>query len=226
MAPYARRDRCDHAGAGQLFPRVGRVTRTQYYTATSADGFIADEHNSLDWLFEVGRGAEVDPADSREEEWDEFIGGVGSMAMGATTYEWVLDHENLLENPQRWHDYYGDRPAFVFTHRDLPPIPGVDLRFVSGQVSGVYDDLVAAAAGRNIWVVGGGDLVGQFDDAGLLDEILLNVTPVFLGAGAPLLPRRITSERVTVREARQAGQRVRIVLDVRRPGQAGASSAK
>ncbi|HET8961608.1 dihydrofolate reductase family protein [Nocardioides sp.] len=202
------------------------MTRTQYYTATSADGFIADEHNSLDWLFEVGRGAEVDPADSREEEWDEFIGGVGSMAMGATTYEWVLDHENLLENPQRWHDYYGDRPAFVFTHRDLPPIPGVDLRFVSGQVSGVYDDLVAAAAGRNIWVVGGGDLVGQFDDAGLLDEILLNVTPVFLGAGAPLLPRRITSERVTVREARQAGQRVRIVLDVRRPGQAGASSAK
>ena len=226
MAPYARRDRCDHAGAGQLFPRVGRVTRTQYYTATSADGFIADEHNSLDWLFEVGRGAEVDPADSREDEWDEFIGGVGSMAMGATTYEWVLDHEDLLENPQRWHDYYGDRPAFVFTHRDLPPIPGVDLRFVSGQVSGVYDDLVAAAAGRNIWVVGGGDLVGQFDDAGLLDEILLNLTPVFLGAGAPLLPRRITSERVTVREARQAGQRVRIVLDVRRPGQAGASSAK
>ena len=226
MAPYARRDRRDHAGAGQLFPRVGRVTRTQYYTATSADGFIADEHNSLDWLFEVGRGAEVDPADSREDEWDEFIGGVGSMAMGATTYEWVLDHEDLLENPQRWHDYYGDRPAFVFTHRDLPPIPGVDLRFVSGQVSGVYDDLVAAAAGRNIWVVGGGDLVGQFDDAGLLDEILLNVTPVFLGAGAPLLPRRITSERVTVREARQAGQRVRIVLDVRRPGQAGASSAK
>ena len=196
------------------------MTRTQYYTATSADGFIADEHNSLDWLFEVGRGAEVDPADSHEAEWDEFIGGVGSMAMGATTYEWVLDHEQLLENPQKWHDYYGDRPAFVFTHRDLPPIPGVDLRFVSGRVADAYDDLVAAASGRNIWVVGGGDLVGQFDDAGLLDEILLSVTPVFLGAGAPLLPRRITSERVSIREARQAGQRVRIVLDVRRPDQA------
>jgi dihydrofolate reductase len=196
------------------------VTRTQYYTATSADGFIADEHNSLDWLFEVGRGAEVDPADSHESEWDEFIAGVGSMVMGATTYEWVLDHEQMLQNPQRWHDYYGDRPAFVFTHRDLPPIPGVDLRFVSGEVAAAYDDLAAAADGRNIWVVGGGELVGQFDDAGLLDEILLSVTPVFLGAGAPLLPRRITSERVSIREARQAGQRVRIVLDVRRPGQA------
>jgi dihydrofolate reductase len=139
------------------------------------------------------------------------------MAMGATTYKWVLDHDQLLENPQKWHDYYGDRPAFVFTHRDLPPIPGVDLRFVSGAVADVYDDLAAAAQGRNIWVVGGGDLVGQFDDAGLLDEILLSLTPVFLGAGSPLLPRRITSERVSIREARQAGQRVRIVLDVRRP---------
>jgi dihydrofolate reductase len=88
---------------------------------------------------------------------------------------------------------------------------------VSGAVADVYDDLAAAAQGRNIWVVGGGDLVGQFDDAGLLDEILLSLTPVFLGAGSPLLPRRITSERVSIREARQAGQRVRIVLDVRRP---------
>jgi dihydrofolate reductase len=193
------------------------MTRTQYYTATSADGFIADEHNSLDWLFEVGRGVETDPADSHETEWDEFIGGVGSMAMGATTYQWVLEHERLLENPKAWHDWYGDRPAFVFTHRELPPIPGVDLEFVSGPVPDAYADLEAAAAGRNIWVVGGGDLVGQFDDAGLLDEILLSVVPVFLGAGAPLLPRRITSERVSIREARQAGQRVRIVLDVRRP---------
>ena len=199
---------------------VGGVTRTQYYTATSADGFIADENNSLDWLFEVGRGVEIDPAESHETEWDDFIAGVGSMAMGATTYQWVLDHESLLENPERWREFYGDRPAYVFTHRDLPPIPGADIRFVSGDVASVYDDLVTAAGGRNIWIVGGGDLVGQFDDAGRLDEILLSVVPVFLGSGAPLLPRRITSERCTIREARQAGQRVRVVLDVRRPAQA------
>ncbi len=193
------------------------MTRTQYYTATSADGFIADEHNSLDWLFEVGRGAEADPADDRETEWDDFLGAVGSMAMGSTTYEWVLEHDQLLSHPEKWHDYYADRPCFVFTHRDLPAIPGADIRFVSGRVSEAYDDIAAAAGGKNVWLVGGGDLVGQFDDAGHLDEILLSVMPVFLGAGAPLLPRRITSERCSVREARQAGQRVRIVLDVRRP---------
>ena len=72
--------------------------------------------------------------------------------------------------------------------------------------------MVAAAGGTDIWVVSGGDLVGQFDGAGLLDEIWLGMRPVFLGAGAPLLPRRITSSRLTLREARQAGQSIRIVL--------------
>jgi dihydrofolate reductase len=50
---------------------------------------------------------------------------------------------------------------------------------------------VGAACNRNVWVVGGGDLAGQFADAGLLDEVLVQIAPVTLGAGAPLLPRRI-----------------------------------
>jgi dihydrofolate reductase len=95
-------------------------------------------------------------------------------------------------------------------------VPGVDLHFVSGDVRASYDAMAAAAGDRDLWVVGGGDLVGQFDDAGLLDEIWLGIRPVFLGAGAPLLPRRITSERVTLREARQVGQAIRAVYDVRR----------
>ena len=66
--------------------------------------------------------------------------------------------------------------------------------------------------------MGGGDLVGQFDDAGLLDEIRLGVTPVTLGAGAPLLPRRITSERMRLRSVERSGQMVNLVYDVSRPG--------
>src|SRR3712207_7879069 len=49
----------------------------------------------------------------------------------------------------------------------------------------------AAAGDRNVWVVGGGDLAGQFADVGLLDELIVSIAPVTLGAGAPLLPRRI-----------------------------------
>jgi dihydrofolate reductase len=96
----------------------------------------------------------------------------------------------------------------------------VEVHFVSGDVAPVYDELVAAADGSDVWVLGGGDLVGQFDDAGLLDEIQVGLTPVTLGAGRPLLPRRITSSRLRFREARQSGQRVRVVLDVERSGTA------
>ena len=51
--------------------------------------------------------------------------------------------------------------------------------------------MVAAAGGRNVWIVGGGDLAGQFADVGLLDEVIVYIAPVTLGAGAPLLPRRL-----------------------------------
>jgi dihydrofolate reductase len=190
-------------------------TRVQYFTATTLDGFIADADNSLDWLFAVERDAD-------DDSWDEFIGGVGAMAMGATTYEWVLGHEpEMLESPAKWRGYYDDRPCWVFTHRDLPRIPDVDLRFVQGDVRTAYDAMLAALphqAGQHVWVVGGGDLVGQFDDAGLLDEIRLGVTPVMLGAGAPLLPRRITSDRLRLRSVERSGQMVNLVYDVsRRP---------
>ena len=51
----------------------------------------------------------------------------------------------------------------------------------------------ASGESRNVWIVGGGELVGQFADCSLLDEILVGIGPVILGAGAPLLPRRLTA---------------------------------
>ena len=107
--------------------------------------------------------------------------------MGATTYQWVLGQYDLLSNPKQWHDWYGDRPCWVFSHRGPPLIPTADIRVASGDVRPVDDEMMAALPGKNIWIVGGGDLVGQFDDAGLLDEVWLGMRPVFLGAGAPLL---------------------------------------
>ena len=172
---------------------MSRVGATQYYTATSLDGYIADENDSLDWLFEIDRGA-----DGGEQSFAAFFADVGAMAMGATTYEWVLEHERLLEHPERWMDDYGDTPCWVFTHRTLPPVPRAPLAFVHGDVGPIHERMVAAAYGQNIWLVGGGDLVGQFADRGLLDEILLGVAPVTLGAGAPLLPRRLTASELTL----------------------------
>src|SRR5882757_9879994 len=140
--------------------------KTQYYTATTVDGFIADENNSLEWLFQVESGGE-------NAGFGAFFADVGAMAMGATTYQWVLDHEDLVGSPDKWRGYYGDTPAWVFTHRSLPVIPGVDIRFVQDEIAPVHAAMADAAGDRNIWVVGGGDLAGQFVDAGLLDEVIL-----------------------------------------------------
>jgi dihydrofolate reductase len=186
------------------------LTLTQYYTATTLDGFIADEHNSLDWLFEVERG------ENPGSEFTEFFAGVGAMAMGATTYEWVLKHEQVLENPDKWREWYGGRPAWVFTHRELPTTPDVDMYFVQGDVGPVHAAMTEAAAGKNIWLVGGGDLVGQFADKGLLDEILVGIAPVTLGAGAPLLPRRLTASQLELVEVDRQAQFARLRYRVRR----------
>ena len=168
------------------------MAKTQYFTATSIDGFIADPDNSLDWLFQAG------PSSGREKRFSGFFADVGAMAMGATTYEWVLDHEHLIEDPGKWRQYYGSIPCWVFTHRQLPVIPGADLVFARGDVVDVHDEMTTAADGRNIWLVGGGELVGQFADQGLLDEILLGIAPVMLGEGAPLLPRRLLASELTL----------------------------
>jgi dihydrofolate reductase len=187
------------------------MTRFVYATATTLDGFLADADDSLDWLFEVEGGEESLSA------LETFVEGVGVMVEGSTTYRWVLEHENLLENPGKWQEFYGDRTTFVFSSRsDLPLVPGADIRVVSGSVASHLDEIRAAAGGKDVWLVGGGDLVGQFDDAGALDELMLSVAAVTLGAGAPLLPRRIGSARLRLVEAGQVGQFVSLRYDVRR----------
>jgi dihydrofolate reductase len=158
------------------------LSLTQYYTATSLDGFIADPDNSLSWLFTRKR----DP--NGPLNYDEFIAGVGALAMGSTTYEWILDHESADKEPAKW-PY--DIPCWVFTHRQLPVVPDARIEFTSADVKVVHREMVAAAGERNLWIVGGGDLAGQFADAGLLDEVIVSIAPVTLGGGAPLLPRRI-----------------------------------
>ena len=181
---------------------------TQYYTATTIDGFIADERHSLDWLFEVDRGG-------GDGGWGEFFSGVGAMPMRATTYEWVLAHDDLVGSPEQWRGYYGETPCWVFSHRELPAIPGANLTFVAGDVRPVHQAMTRAAGEMNVWLVGGGDLVGQFADAGLLDELLLGVAPVTLGEGAPLLPRRLTASQLELVDVGRAGQFARLVYRVR-----------
>jgi dihydrofolate reductase len=152
------------------------VSRTIYYTASSLDGFIADEKATLEWLFRQ------DQDTAGPLNYDDFFAGIGVAVMGSATYEWVLDHEK-----GKW---VYDIPVWVMTSRDLPKVEG-DVRFAEGDVRPVHAAMTDAADGKDLWVVGGGDLAGQFADAGLLDEVIVYLAPVTLGAGAPLLPREL-----------------------------------
>jgi dihydrofolate reductase len=170
--------------------------KTQYYTAASIDGFIADPNDSLEWLFPLG--------DVGATSYPTFIKDVGSLVMGSVTYEWMLRHAvgPEAEKPEPW-PY--EQPTWVLTSRALPQVPGADIRFARGDVRLVHRALVEAAGGKNVWVVGGGDVAGQFYDHGLLDEMFVQIGSVTLGAGKPLLPRSITSPPLRLVSVRQVG---------------------
>lgn len=163
------------------------MTKLTYYTATTLDGFIADPHDSLAWLL---RQPQDEPAAGGGRfDYDAFIADIGALVTGSTSYEWVLAH--LASTGEAW-PY--SMPAWVMTHRELPAVDGADIRFASGAVEDVYADMAAAAGDKGLWMVGGGDLAGQFAEAGLLDEIVVSIAPVTLGSGRPLLPRRLELE--------------------------------
>jgi len=119
------------------------------------------------------------------EGWDgrfrSFFSCIGAMAMGATTYEWALGHVYGPE-PEKWQQHYGQIPCWVFTHRRLRAVREANLVFARG------------------------DLAGQFADHGLLDEILIDIAPVMLGGGAPLLPRRLLPPALTLAATGHDGQ--------------------
>ena len=170
--------------------------KTQYYTATSLDGFLATEDDSLDWLFPLG--------EINNSSYPEFISEVGALAMGSATYEWMVRHAEQVakETGSPW-PY--SQPAWIFSSRKLPMIDGADIHFANGDVHQIHREMRGAAKDKNIWVVGGGDLAGQFYDAGLLDEIIVQIGSATLGKGKPLFPRCVLSPTLQLISVRQLG---------------------
>ncbi|MDP3967985.1 MAG: dihydrofolate reductase family protein [Nocardioides sp.] len=160
------------------------MARTVYYTATSLDGFLADEGHSLEWLFR----SDIDPDGAFAHE--PFLAGVGALLMGSSTYRWVLGHLEATGEPWTY-----EEPTWVLTSKaasgaTLRRPDGADVRFVDGDVVAVHAEAAQAAGDRDLWVVGGGGVAAEVAAADLLDEVMVSIAPVTLGAGAPLLPSR------------------------------------
>lgn len=158
---------------------------TQYFLAQSLDGYLAEADGSLRWLteFPAPPGMPED-AETPLDAYDAFYAGVGAVAMGSTTYEFLLEH-----SPDSWP--YAGKPTWVFTSRELANDYDPEINFVSGPVGAFHEQMVAAAGARNVYLVGGGLLASQFAAEGLLDELIVTIVPVVLGAGLPTFATRL-----------------------------------
>jgi dihydrofolate reductase len=171
------------------------VSRTQYYCASTLDGYIADADDGIDWLtgYEGSyEGEEAEPGPMSDGgSYERFYEDVGALVSGSTTYEFVLDH---MGEDGKWP--YPGKPYWVLSSRDLPTPKdeSADVRIVNAKIVDLHGEMLAAAGKKNLWVVGGGNVASQFADEGLLDEVLVTVVPVVLGEGKPLFDRRLSGE--------------------------------
>jgi dihydrofolate reductase len=149
---------------------------TVYFTASSLDGYIVDDAGSLDWL--TSRVFDADGPFG----YQAFAKSVGALVMGSATYEWLVNNQ-----PGDW---MYEQPSWVVTHRPQIIADGHPVQTFDGDVADLHPKLVSAAAGKDVWVVGGGDVAAHFSTAGLIDEMIVTYAPCSLGGGSRLLPIR------------------------------------
>lgn len=152
---------------------------TIYYTGCSLDGFIATHDHSLEWL----TSRDIDPGQGMG--FATFGPRIGSAVLGASTWQWMLDHGEK--------SFMDGVDAVVLTHREFEPVDGV--RFLAADddaaLRALHADLVDRAGEKDVWVVGGGPLAGRMAALGLVDEFWVQFAPVTLGSGHPLCPEHV-----------------------------------
>ncbi len=143
------------------------------YIATSLDGFIAGLDDELDWLPNPTPDAVIPEG---VLGFDAFMRDVGAMLMGRRTYDVVR------RMGAGW--YYGATPVLVATSRPLEPVAPT-VRAVSGEITALLDEALRVADGKDVYVDGGATIRAALD-AGRVDDVVITVVPVVLGAGKSL----------------------------------------
>lgn len=160
------------------------MTSFKYYVGASIDGFIADRNGDAHWLQPYAQLPGV------KAHFEQFFASIGAVVIGGKTYENIA--RDVAEGKLEW--AYGDKPVWVFTHHELPTVPGADLTFIRGEIGFWSKDIARSASVGDVWVVGGADLAGGFVQAGLLDELVLLTVPAVLGSGASIFGRSVTTQ--------------------------------
>jgi dihydrofolate reductase len=135
-----------------------------------------------------------------ETDQPDSITQIGAIAIASSAYEKILRKRRKVEESGKPWPYV--QPTWVFGAQTLPAIPGADLQLVQGDVRQAHQAMRAAAGGKNIWVVGS-DLAGQFHEAGLLDELIVQVGEAALARGKPPILRKFKLPSPVLRSARK-----------------------
>ena len=146
------------------------MRRVVLFIATSADGFIARKNGSYDWL----------PSDDNDYGYRAFIRSVDTVLMGRKTYEQTITFDAFP---------YPDKECIVFSRKgrglERDPRKPPSVRIVRSDPVGFVRRLRRRKGGV-IWLVGGASLIRPFQEAGLIDEYVIAICPVFIGSGIPL----------------------------------------
>ncbi len=154
------------------------MRRIVAYLAASADGYIARPDGDVEWL---NRRPHTEDYGMRE-----FYSGIDTILLGRKTYDWAINYWARQGKTEGQFDTTVKH--YVFS-RNPPARPAAGVEFVTEPVQ-PFAQRLRAAPGKHIWMMGGGDLIASFLDAGELDELDIHVIPVFIGEGIPLVAPR------------------------------------
>jgi dihydrofolate reductase len=161
------------------------------YIATSADGYIARPDGDVEWLNRRPRTVDYGMR--------AFYPTIDTILWGRKTYDWVLDYDKQSGSKGGMFDT--KLTNYVFS-RKPPKRETQGVKFVSEPVKGFAQHL-RATPGKHIWMMGGGELIASFLDAGEIDEFDIHVIPTLIGEGIPLMAPRHRDVPLRLRSARK-----------------------
>lgn len=166
------------------------------YIASSLDGYIATNEHNLDWLFSIdGEG---------DNGYSRFYDTIDTILIGRITYDWIIEHENGRFP-------YQGKECYVFSKTKKEDNEHVT--FIDKNIVQFLQDL-KNKNGKNIWFVGGGELLSTFIKEKLVDEIIINIAPTLLGKGIPLFKNNDFQTSLTLKNINRFNQFVELSYEV------------
>lgn len=173
--------------------------KVRLFIATSLDGYIATKEESLDWLEQVqGEG---------DNGYSQFYETIDTVILGRKTFDWLVSQQ-LSEWP------YAEKECYVYTHQQISDSLE-DINFTEQPVTSLIHTL-RQRPGKDIWVVGGGELIYSFLEECLIDELIITVAPVLLGGGIPLFKEGFDPLKLTLQGTKTYGQFVELRYSVKK----------